>query len=121
VHDRGPGYDLGVLPTELDKTDALHDLLDVDEHLLGFQPRPDGGATFAVILFGAIQYALRVPDADASDQPTWLLRANKAAKNTPDAFGAVFGRLNGKEEVDPLRSRRGRARRSTYATDRGIF
>jgi hypothetical protein len=93
VHDLGPGYDLGVLPSELDENHALRDLLDVDEHLLWFQPRPDGGATFAVILFGAIQYALRVPDADARDQPTWLLRANKAAKSTPDVFGAVFGEL----------------------------
>jgi hypothetical protein len=93
VHDRGPGYNLGVLPTELDEEHALYDLLDADEHLLLFQPHPDGGATFAVILFGSIQYALHVPDTSAHQRPTWLLRANHPAEREPEPFEAVFARL----------------------------
>jgi hypothetical protein len=93
VHDRGPGYDLGVLPTELGDEDALRDLLDVDEHLLLFQPHPDGGATFAAILFGAVQFALHVPDADSKAHPTWLLRANTPASRPPESLDHVYRQL----------------------------
>jgi hypothetical protein len=93
AHDRPPGFELGVLPTELHQKDSLYDLLEPGEHLLLFQPRPEGGAIFAVILFGVVQYVLRVPEANARDRLTWLLTTNEPAARTPEAFDAVFARL----------------------------
>ena len=93
VEGRWPGASLAPLPSELDSEHTLKELLDVDEHLLVLEPNPQGGALFAVVLFGAVQFVLPVPDADASKRPAWLLRAGVAAPPRPQSFDAILAAL----------------------------
>ena len=93
LHDAQPPYPIGVFPSELDEEHPLTGMLRPPEHLLWLQPRPEGGSTLGMVLFGDLQFPIAINDLTCPpDHPTWHVRPGQPPPRR-EAFSAVTGRL----------------------------
>jgi hypothetical protein len=102
LHDAAPPYPVDVFPSVLDDEHPLTAMLHGAEHLLWLQPRPEGGSTLGLVLFGDLQFSLSIADLTCPpDHPTWHVRPG-AAPPRREAFGAVTDGLLDRTPVERL-------------------
>jgi hypothetical protein len=93
LRDALPPYPVGVFPSVIGDEHPLTAMLHAPEHLLWLQPRPEGGSTLGLVLFGDLQFSLSILDLRCPpDHPTWHVRPGHAPPHR-ESFAAVTGRL----------------------------
>ncbi len=102
LHDAAPGYAVGVFPSALGDHHPLTGMLEPPEHLLWLQPRPGGGSTLGMVLFGDLEFALTILELKCPpEHPTWLVQPGGPVPRR-EAFGAVTaGFLSRLQRRDP--------------------